>query len=1201
MQHVLAQLETVRRLGRLMLIARRLLQFLTTFCIAALACGVLDYLLRFPGWLRLAIVILFIAFAGLWLITHLGRAIGFAPDLSTLALRAERLFPQLTGVLASGVEFATHADEYAHPQRTATFVRSSVAQVESTLGKESLAKLLNPTPTIRVGALALLATIIFASVILIAPASSAIAAQRWLLPLGEAQWPRRTHITSLTGEQVQPADAPLRLAARIDKGYSQGMRAWVYYQVQGKADQAGKAGQYRQWQSVLMSEQAVGAAGAVAAAGEPAAQSGLFERLIDLTPDFAELLAGSSNSASLDDLPADGVLVNYYFKAGDDFTQPQTVRVVPRPAVKSVTVKITPPDYAKGLVTEETISLDKQTGRTATVSALEGSLVHMKVAVNHPAYYLVPALGWTPQMMGNATQKNGANGTADFEFTFTLGRTFETPIKLTNSHGLENLSDRTYRIEMRSDVPPTVAMIQPASDEMVLATATVTLEATARDDVAVESLTLEAQLPPLAASLPASAPPAASADSRTLETVTARADRLTASHEFDLSKLGLKPGDNITLTAVAQDIFNLNDKRHDPVRSTPRILRIVDAAAFTQQIRSELAGLRQQAMRIEARQQELKANDPATAQPRQEQLTQTLTRQAQAVQQMSDRIKRNKLDDPGITEQLNRAKSLLNQAGEQSQKASQTLEQSRREEKESAAQKQKQEQTKQHQDNVAQAMKDLAGLLDEGKSALALQSQLRQLDQAQKKLGDETRDLLPRTAGRNANELGEQDKKELDRIAQEQKNLAQQADDLIKQMKAAAELLDQQGDKPQDKAAAQSLNEAANIAQRQGLKDKMDQAGKDTQENKLSQAAAQQQEASDTLQQMMNQMQGQQKKQQEMLRRMLAKLEESIAKLLDQQKAQLARLIDAKELAPLADPLGTLRRNTMAVAEEARGSEKTAGVAKLIDQAAQSQSDAMFFLRGNQQDPAITSERDAVANLEEALKLVRAQKKKEEQAEQQQEREQLKGEYDKLAKEEDALIDRTKVLADLAELNRRQRAEATQIAQAQSELQAAAKKLAEKISGAPVFVHLHQTIDESATKAIEELRTAKASAEVVIEQQTIAQSLRLMAKALDDANKEDEPFDNAQQPQQGEQSQGEGAQSKPKLVPDIAELKLLRGLQESLYKRTRLIDESNISDSKRVRLIDDLANQQQRVRVLSEAVIKKMTNQPATDLPQIQP
>ena len=55
--------------------------------------------------------------------------------------------------------------------------------------------------------------------------------------------------------------------------------------------------------------------------------------------------------------------------------------------------------------------------------------------------------------------------------------------------------------------------------------------------------------------------------------------------------------------------------------------------------------------------------------------------------------------------------------------------------------------------------------------------------------------------------------------------------------------------------------------------------------------------------------------------------------------------------------------------------------------------------------------KDAVASLEAALKLVRAQKEKEEQAENQQKRDELKGEYEKLAKAQDALLDRTRLVA----------------------------------------------------------------------------------------------------------------------------------------------------------------------------------------------
>ncbi len=1246
MQQVIAQLDNVRRWGRLLLLARRLLQFIAAMIVVAIACGLVDYLLRLPGWLRLVLDLGIFAFAGLWLFSNLSRAAGFAPDLSVLALRAEKMFPHLTGLLASGVEFAVHPENYADPARMASMAQASMTQAEKRLGGESLHQLINPTPAVRSGMSALAAIIVLGVICLAAPDAAATAAKRWLLPLGGAEWPRRTHLTSLSNEAVQPADAPLRLAMRVEKGYEPGMRAWVYYNVHalpapGSTENSGGP---RQWQSVLMSEQAP--AGAVGSADEPASRSGMFERLVDLSPDLAEILAGSGTSsataaAGATSLPPRGAIVEFYFKAGDNVTESRTVRVVPRPAVTSVVAEIEPPAYAKGLIKPETIAMHRQTGRTASMSAMQGSAVTMKVRFNKPVdphllsagsadrrgtpevgtsalvvdpaelvafaaraekeKWLSPDLAG-PLMPGLSrpggkplplTQWKWHDDGMGCDFTFLLYTTVESPIHLRDEHGLENLSDRTYRIEARVDQPPTVALLEPAGDETVLSTATVKVEGTARDDVASESLSLEAALPAKLQITPPAVEKKLTSETLILETVNGRTERLAASHQLDLSKLGLKPGDQVILTAAARDIYELDGKRHDIVRSAPRTLRIVDTASLINQLRNELSAVRQQAIRLEARQTEIRTGEQQQAHSRQEQLTQQVSRQKDALQQLKQRAQRNKLDDPQLKDLIQRSKELINKAENESQSATQQLEQSRREQKESAAQKAAQEQAGKHQENVGQALKDLAGLLDQGRDALTLQLQLRALDQAQKTLGEDTRKMLPRTAGKNANELDPKDAKELQRLAEQQKNLGQQADELIKQMKAAAEAIDKQGKSPQDKATAQALNDAANIAQRQGLQDKMQQAQKDVQENKLSQANTQQEEASQTLQQMLQQMQGQDKKQQEMLRRMLAKLEESIARLIEQQKAQLDRLKAAKQdFALLADGEAALRRNTIAVAEEARADQKMGNVTKLVDAAARSMGDAIGFLRGNQQEPAVTSESDALKNLEDALKLVKEMKQKSEQEEQQQQRDELKGVYEKLAKAQDDLRERTRVLVDAGELNRRQRGELLALGNAEADLQNEAKQLAEKVKDTLLFQQLHKEVDESASRAVGKLRGATPDGELVLDQQNISDTLRLMAKALDDAKKEADAFDEAQraqQQQQGEQQQGQ--QGKKPLVPPVAELRLLRGMQESVYRQTRAIGDGKVklTDSQRVKQMGDLAARQLQLRMLGERLIRKMT------------
>src|SRR5688500_17737103 len=106
MLEITQQLERVRRTSRRLLIAQVLLRFVFAVGVALLACGVVDYALRLPWWLRFVVGVALAAGLLTWVARRLMYVLGFHPDLSTLALRAERLYPQLAGALASGVEFA---------------------------------------------------------------------------------------------------------------------------------------------------------------------------------------------------------------------------------------------------------------------------------------------------------------------------------------------------------------------------------------------------------------------------------------------------------------------------------------------------------------------------------------------------------------------------------------------------------------------------------------------------------------------------------------------------------------------------------------------------------------------------------------------------------------------------------------------------------------------------------------------------------------------------------------------------------------------------------------------------------------------------------------------------------------------------------------------------------------------------------------
>jgi hypothetical protein len=1156
MHDLIRQLEGLADAARRMIVAQRLAQLFTAAVIALLAAGLIDFALRLPGGLRLVIGVSAAALGAWWLLTRLARARRFRPDVATIALRAERLYPQLKDVLASGVEFAATPEAFRDPKLTAAFADVAVRQAGDRAQGVSLRRLLDPTLTLRWSAVALVAAVAMSAAVLAAPGHAALAMQRWLMPLGEAQWPRRTAIESLVRDTVWPTDTPLRVEAAVTQGYHPGMRAWIHYRVR-KPD-----GQFRSWQSTLMNDQ-----------GERARQGkgGRFERLIELP----ELHAAASR---------DAFDIELYMSAGDDQTAAQPILMVVRPAVRSVRATLEPPAYAQGLVTTQQVSLDEQTGPVATASALQGATVRLDVTFNKPLPASA-ATGFLPGLTTNQDTSADDSVIGQISRSFTLDATVQTPITLTDAHGLSSVSDRLYRIEAVEDRPPAVALVEPIADESVLATAMVGVEAAAQDDVGVEKLHLEAQMP-----LRDAGTTQATSTTANLAVQEGRSPRLRLTYSLDLAPFSLHAGDEVTLTAVAQDVFAFNGTRHDPVRSSPRKLRIIDVPTLVAQVRSELANIRQQAIRLEGTQRDLMEQPADAAVAGQQQLDRRLDAQQQALRTLAQRLERNRLEEPTLQQTMERAAHLLDQADRTSQQASQALQQSASEPSRPQAE-QKLQEARQRQQETRDALGELITMLDQGRDALTLQLQLRQMLTQQEQLTDDTRRMLPRTAGQRPEDLQPEDQRDLGDLSDRQASLARQAEELARQMQATADALQRQGDSDHDQAAAQALREAAAIAQRQGLSPQMDKASQSTQENKLSDAGQQQLGAIDTMQQMMGAMGSQERKRQEMLRRRLAELNELIRKLVEQQKVQLARLEQVppgQTLAGLDEGMSVLRRNTMSVEAEARKSPETAPVAEVIGKAVIEQAAAITALRTDQRTDAELGERQSLAYLEEALKLIDEARQQADEDMTNQQRNELEQAYRKLAQRQKELRERTVPLTGLDRMDRRQRADMTQLGHEQADLQIDAADLREKVEQTLVFLQAHRRIDEGAARVARQLRAGQSDAGVLFDQEMIEARLLAMAEAL----KQEQRDREFREDEQG--GGGGGGGQPPELIPPIAELRLLRGTQEAIYHQTRSADTAiqTASDAAPLhRRLTDLSAQQRELSDLGKQLIEKVNSQ----------
>ncbi|MGB0767466.1 MAG: hypothetical protein ACPGYV_07125, partial [Phycisphaeraceae bacterium] len=130
----------------------------------AVVLGLLDYALRMPGTMRLMIVLLAVGFGGYWLLTRLNRALRFWPSLAELALRAERLYPQLAGSLASAVEFSMQPKGDAVPGTTATMTQTAIDQMNEKTAGVDVKRMVKLKPTVQALACALLGALVIAAI-----------------------------------------------------------------------------------------------------------------------------------------------------------------------------------------------------------------------------------------------------------------------------------------------------------------------------------------------------------------------------------------------------------------------------------------------------------------------------------------------------------------------------------------------------------------------------------------------------------------------------------------------------------------------------------------------------------------------------------------------------------------------------------------------------------------------------------------------------------------------------------------------------------------------------------------------------------------------------------------------------------------------------------------------------------------------------
>lgn len=1204
-----ARSEAVRAVERLAVRARALriaaaCGALVILVVAAVSgTAAIDAVVRFPAPIRAAILVAIVVLVAIDVRKFLLPALRFRPRPIEIAQRIERQRPELAGHLAAAVDF-----ELTGVARTNELAAYAVRNLEDRARGMSFSGVLRLRPTaLRVlGAVACIGFVVgFAA---LEPAYASIAVRRVLTPWSNAAWPARTAVESLVADGlVAPKGAPVELRARLTKGDASTERVFVRYRVFGDSGAVTVP-----WTEVALSRQ----------------PTGEFERLVD----------------------AGGDRVEYAFVTRDAETEVRSIRLVEPPKVVEAKAWVTAPEYARRVVETREVLLGDGTDARSTLRdpILDGSVVRIElrlsraiaVDASRPAVWMlgsaqeqgrVSAVEASPQSQaagpenavagaGEPKAKQGASAAAGarralvpkvdgtdlqrWTVEFVVRGPVRIETQLVDADGIRQTEPAQFVLDSIVDRAPTAAIVEPMQDESIVADARVAMRAECRDDLELKRSGIE-----IATKL-------GKAETESLvfeENAKLEGPQAGSALErvLEVAKLGLAAGDSVVLRAFAEDYFDglgAPADSHPRARSAPRVLRIVGEEEFERQIRSTLAGVRRDAMRSDDRQSKAREKlekdlaDPELG-PAQVSVTEGLSRMRESAEQAIARLERNGRMEGSLADLARQAQDIASAAESRSAEAGEAIERAQRDAKTAAEREERAAEAKQaaeRQDEVRAELEDLIGLLDRDEDAWVARRKLEGLTNRIRQLARETQQAAQRAGGESREELPPESRAELDELAQRQAKAADEAEKTIAEMKERGKMLAQS-----DQQQSQSLDAAAKAAEEGQVREEMDQASKDTAQNKLEQAKAAQDRAVEALQKAAQALEEDRKVRAKELARMMEDLVRSIKRLIEATEASKAVLAraeegnDAREMMsrdPLAGEFGKLSQNTRGVAADARArSREAARAARSLDSAAASMAAVAAKLRSDQfaRPDAIAAADAALKYLDDALKQADEAAQRAEDRAAQEKRDELLAKYREYLERQSVIREAVRKIVPEAgkSLGRRELVESRRLGTTQEELRDAIRSTAdtvEEVKSSDALVDIHDAIDQALAGSKSSLAEGSPASSLPRQDDAI-EALSAIVSALDEnsAPGDEDMFAEKQSQESGE---GGGGQSSGGAVPPAAEVKLLRSMQDALARRTRSLDEgtATLEPAERVRRLEELAAKQRRILELGSKLAEKI-------------
>jgi hypothetical protein len=1065
---------------------------------------------------------------------------------AALAMKIEERFPRFREGLASSLQFQNAQCDPAlgSPELQRRAIKETVG-LASSIDMTQAVQVAPPRPVFGAAAGVLLAALVLAC---LAPADALLAAERLFWPYSASAWPQRTNLRYLSVEfvPVEPAtDSPFKV-------------------VRGRK------------LDLLVEDRK----------GRLPDEVFLEYRLPDDESELREPLRhaslrdprGVQHDVCLLSLPADRGPVWFRVVGGDDHSLPECeMQVVLPPIVESLQVVLTPPPYTARPV-------ERLAPGDGKVRGVVGTHVAFQARASKPLTSAALRVKDKPAgslaLTADAREFRGS-------FVLTQAGAYGYSFLLKDSEGIENPEAPRYEIEAAADAVPDVTIDQPASDATVTAVAQLPVTATAKDDLGLRDLRLRFRLGDASATPEGTIP---------MATDLPRPQHHRASLVWNLRELPLSEGMRIAFHAEATDWFDLGPPHVG--KSPVRTLIVVSP----QQKEAELVLRQADVLRILERAEQIQSRSKAQTGDLLVQLDKTgrlkptdldILKRVQAdqrdvgellahpsegagslVRELLGEIRQNQLAGGEIQKRLERfqreladlKESHLGSLDDTLTRAVKTSElQKTAPDAATAREQSKSLQGAAHEQGVVlESVRSMLGELARWRDWQGVHDSLRELVDTQEKLNADTSDVSRATVAKRLSELGPQGQADLARLAERQTQLANQVAHLKSRLHDATANANQP-DAQSASGAAEDAAAALKALERVDPEAAMREIGGQLAENNVGQAMGKQQQVLDELKKLDHRLserpEGDLKSAVEKMANAaqeidaLRKDQEALRKQTQQLGADKSRQTP-QGVEKLRKEQSRLREGAEDVARELR----RLGTEESSDSAGQAAAHMTQAEQQLEQTPTTQTQAEQAQAVEELNRAQSALKKSQREAASQlakQSAVRVADEIAGLVARQKNVVDETKRLdgerTQQSHWTRAQLRSVQTIEQIERQLEDETARLAERLAPAEAYTFVLRQSAEEIRAAAERLGKRLTDAKTVSLESEAWSRLRNVVQALK-AQAKPRPSSQQQASQGNENQNRENGPNTEPPVPAVAQLQLLKIVQQDLLRRTGDLD-----------------------------------------------